>query len=164
MARRLWTWFVSETEAPDSAFVDDIANVYLRNDTNMKPVIRAVLFSRQFTDARRFHQRYAWPVEFVVRSLKEVGYQGFNVNNAATPMLNMGQQLFEPPDVNGWELGPGWFSTGGMLARMNFASTLTFNQRVALRDAARAHNQTPDTLVDFALVAAVAAGDRSGGP
>ena len=52
-------------------------------------------------------------------------------------MLNMGQQLFEPPDVNGWELGAGWFSTGGMLARMNFASTLATNQRFALRDAAR---------------------------
>ena len=50
----------------------------------------------------------------------------------------MGQQLFEPPDVNGWELGPGWFSTGGMLARMNFASALATNQRFALRDAARA--------------------------
>jgi uncharacterized protein (DUF1800 family) len=151
MARRLWTWFVSETDAPDPAFVENIANVYLRNDTNMKPVIRAVLFSPQFTDPDRFHSRYSWPVEFVVRSLKEVGYQGFNVNTAATPMLNMGQQLFEPPDVNGWELGPGWFSTGGMLARMNFAATLASNQKFALRDAARAHRQTPEMLLEFAM-------------
>ena len=34
----------------------------------------------------------------------------------------MGQQLFEPPDVAGWDLGPGWFSSGAMLARMNFAA------------------------------------------
>ena len=27
-------------------------------------------------------------------------------NDALTPLVNMGQQLFEPPDVNGWELGP----------------------------------------------------------
>ncbi|HYN10394.1 MAG TPA: DUF1800 domain-containing protein [Vicinamibacterales bacterium] len=151
MARRLWTWFVSETETPDDAFVDQISNVYLANDTNMKPVIRAVLFSKPFTDPARFHQRYGWPVEFVVRSLKEVGYSGFNVDTAATPMLNMGQQLFEPPDVNGWDLGPGWFSTGGMLARLNFASALATNQRAALRDAARAHNQTPETLLEFAI-------------
>ncbi len=86
-----------------------------------------------------------------MRSLKEVGYVGFDMNQAATPLLNMGQVLLEPPDVNGWELGPGWFSTGGMLARMNFASALATNQRGALRDAARAHNQTPETLVDFAI-------------
>jgi uncharacterized protein (DUF1800 family) len=151
MARRLWTWFVSETEAPDPAFVENIAGVYLRNDTNMKPVIRAVLLSPQFTDPDRFHQRYSWPVEFVVRMFKEVGFVGSSLDTALTPLLNMGQQLLEPPDVNGWELGPGWFTTGGMLARMNFAATLTANQRIALRDAARASRQTPETLLDFAI-------------
>jgi uncharacterized protein (DUF1800 family) len=151
MARRLWTWFVSETEAADPAFVENIASVYLRNDTNMKPVIRAVLFSPQFTDPDRFHQRYSWPVEFVVRSLKEIGHVGTNLENTLTPLLNMGQQLFEPPDVNGWELGPGWFSTGGMLARMNYASTLTSNQQFELLNVARAHRQTPETLLDFAI-------------
>jgi uncharacterized protein (DUF1800 family) len=151
MARRLWTWFVSETETPDPAFVSNIAGVYLRNDTNMKPVIRAVLLSSQFTDRNRFHQRYSWPAEFIVRAIKEVGWVGFNLTTTATPMVNMGQQLLEPPDVNGWELGVGWFSTGGMLARMNFASELARNQQFLLRDAARAHNQTPDALVDFAI-------------
>ena len=48
------------------------------------------------------------------------------------PLMAMGQTLFEPPDVNGWELGPGWFSTGAMLARMNFASTIAANQRFNL--------------------------------
>jgi uncharacterized protein (DUF1800 family) len=151
MARRLWTWFVSETETPDPAFVSDIASVYLRNDTNMKPVIRAVLLSSQFTDRDRFHQRYSWPAEFIARAIKEVGWIGFDLSTTSTPMVNMGQQLLEPPDVNGWELGAGWFSTGGMLARMNFASELARNQQFALRDAARAHNQTPDTLVDFVV-------------
>ncbi len=151
MARRLWTWFVSETDAPDGQFVDNISNVYLRNDTNMKPVIRAVLFSPQFLDSARFYQRYSWPVEYVVRSLKEVGHVGFGLNNALAPLVNMGQQLFEPPDVNGWDLGPGWFSTGGMLARMNFAATLTTNQRVALRTAASASRETPEKLLSFCL-------------
>ncbi|HEX7780151.1 MAG TPA: DUF1800 domain-containing protein [Vicinamibacterales bacterium] len=151
MARRLWSWFVSETETPDPAFVSDIAGVYLRNDTNMKPVIRAVLLSSQFTDRDRFHQRYSWPAEFIARAIKEVGWIGFDLSTASTPMVNMGQQLLEPPDVNGWELGVGWFSTGGMLARMNFAAALARNQQFALRDAARAHNQTPDTLVDYVV-------------
>jgi uncharacterized protein (DUF1800 family) len=149
LARRLWTWFVSETDAPDGGFVDQIANVYLNNDTDMRPVIRAVLLSPHFTNPSRFYQRYSWPAEFVVRAMKEVGYLGFSVNSAITPMLNMGQQLFEPPDVNGWDLGPTWFTTGGMLARMNFASALASNQRFALRDAARSSAGTPDSLVTF---------------
>jgi uncharacterized protein (DUF1800 family) len=90
-------------------------------------------------------------VEFVVRSLKEVGHVGFSVDGAITPLLNMGQQLFEPPDVNGWDVGPGWFSTGGMLAHMNFASALATNQRFALRDAARPAGGTPESLLAFVL-------------
>ncbi|HUF48194.1 MAG TPA: DUF1800 domain-containing protein [Vicinamibacterales bacterium] len=149
MARRLWTWFVSETAPPDEAFVASIARVYLDGGTQMRPVLRAVLTSPQFGDERNFHQRYSWPVEYAVRTLKEVGYLGFSVGDLLTPLLNMGQQLFEPPDVNGWALGPGWFSTSAMLSRMNFASQLATNQRVALRDAARAHAATPEALVDF---------------
>jgi uncharacterized protein (DUF1800 family) len=150
MARRLWTWFVSETVAPDDRFVDTIARVYLENDTNIRAVLRAVFLSPQFQDPAHFYQRYAWPTEFVVRSVREMGAAGFSVANAITPLLNMGQQLFEPPDVNGWELGRAWFSTGGMLARMNFASLLATNQRVALREAARPYKATPETMVDFA--------------
>lgn len=150
MARRLWTWFVSETEPPADEFVTSISRVYLDNRTNMRAVMRAVLLSPHFQDPRHFFQRYAWPVEFVVRAIREVGYVGYSVNSALNPLVSMGQQLFEPPDVNGWELGPAWFSTGGMLSRMNFASSLANNQRVALREAARPFKQTPESLVDFA--------------
>jgi hypothetical protein len=59
----------------------------------------------------------------------------------------MGQQLFEPPDVAGWALGRDWFSTGTMLSRMNFAATLTSNQKFALRDASRPFGSTPAALL-----------------
>jgi len=76
---------------------------------------------------------------------------GFSVDSARSAMINMGQQLYEPPDVNGWETGAGWFSTGGMLARMNFAAQLAQNQRFVLRDAARPAKDSPESMVDFAL-------------
>ena len=151
LARRLWTWFVSEVAPPDPGFVDSLSQVYLANDAEIKPVIRALLFSPHFTGADKLYKRYSWPVEFVVRSLKEVGHVGFSVNNTLAPLLNMGQSLFEPPDVNGWDLGPAWFSTAGMLARMNFAATLARNQQFALRDLSRPHRDTPESLVDFVL-------------
>ncbi len=151
LARRLWTWFVTEVEAPSPAWVEMIAGTYLSSATEMRPVLRAVFKSAEFRDSRHHFQRYSWPVEFVVRVLKEEGHVGFSANDALTPMLNMGQQLFEPPDVNGWALGPSWFSTGGMLARMNFASVLAANQKFELRNTARPYNQTPQTLIDHAI-------------
>ncbi|MDA1306347.1 MAG: DUF1800 domain-containing protein [Acidobacteria bacterium] len=149
LASRLWTWFVSDVHPPDSDWVEQIAEVYLANDTQIQPVLRAVLLSLAFRSPRHRFTRYAWPVECVVRALKEVGYVGYSVNDALTPLLNMGQQLYEPPDVNGWALGPSWMSTGSMLARMNFASALATNQRFELRNAARPHNATPQAVLAF---------------
>jgi uncharacterized protein (DUF1800 family) len=151
LAGRFWTWFVSEVEAPPPSWVEQMAGVYLASGTEIRPVLKAVFKSSEFRDARYYYHRYSWPVEFVVRALKEEGHVGFSANDALTPMLNMGQQLFEPPDVNGWALGPAWFSTGGMLARMNFASVLATNQRFELRNSARSYNQTPQTLIDYAI-------------
>ena len=107
--------------------------------------------SPEFWDPSSYFARYSWPAEFVVRAIKETGWTGFSVDTALTPLLNMGQQLFEPPDVNGWELGQGWFSTAAMLARMNFAAALTTNQRVNLRNEARPFAQTPQSVLSFVL-------------
>jgi hypothetical protein len=66
----------------------------------------------------------------------------------------MGQELLEPPNVAGWVLGKGWFSTGAMLARMNFASSLAANQKFRLADAAASApsvRSSPRALVDFLL-------------
>jgi uncharacterized protein (DUF1800 family) len=149
LARRFWTWFVSETEPAPDSFVETVAGVYLGTNTNIRATLRAVLSSREFTDPGREFQRYAWPVEFVVRSLREIGWTGFSASDALTPLINMGQVLYEPPDVSGWDLGQAWFTTGGMLARLNFASQLATNQKVVLRDAARAWSGSANSLVDF---------------
>ena len=151
LARKLWNFFVSELAAPDPAFVEAVAARYLRNNTEMKPVVRYILGSSWFLDMDRSYARYSWPVEFVVRAIREVGWDGFSVGTVGTPLANMGQTLFEPPDVAGWNLGRGWFSTSAMLARMNFATTLAANQRFNLAHAAAPYGGRPDALLDFFL-------------
>jgi hypothetical protein len=152
LARKLWNFFVSEFEAPDPAFVESVASEYLRNGTEMRPVVRHVLRSQWFSHPDRWYARYSWPAEFVVRAIREVGWSGFSVDAARTPLTNMGQTLFEPPDVNGWELGSGWFATGAMLARMNFASTLAANQRFNVARSTGSVRATPETLLDYFLL------------
>jgi uncharacterized protein (DUF1800 family) len=151
LARKLYEFFVNEVDAPDQGLINDVAQIYYSSNFEIKPMVRRLLTSAQFHDERNWYKRYAWPVEFIARSLKEVGMSGFSLSTALTPLINMGQQLFEPPDVNGWELGRGWFSTGAMLARMNFAAQLATNQKFNLRDVARAAGKTPEALLSFVL-------------
>ena len=112
-----------------------------------------MLLSPEFWDPAVYFARYAWPVEFVVRALKDIGWVGFTVNDALTPLANMGQVLYEPPDVAGWDAGRTWFSTGAMLARMNFASSLASNQKFNLARAAKSVSSTPDAMLSFFLSA-----------
>ena len=151
LARKLWAYFVSEASGPTDRFVEDVAGTYYRTGYDMRAVVRRVLTSQEFYDQTNEFTRYSWPAEFVVRAMKQVGSNGFSVNSALTPLSNMGQQLFEPPDVNGWELGQGWFTTGAMLARMNFAATLATNQKFNLRDAARPYARTAQGLLSYML-------------
>jgi uncharacterized protein (DUF1800 family) len=149
LARKLWNFFVSEVNPPDDDFIETAARIYLQYDTQIKPVIAYMLRSSAFLDPENWYTRYSWPAEFVVRAIKEVGWNGLSVDAARAAMINMGQTLFEPPDVAGWSLGQDWFSTGAMLARMNFAATLALNQRFNIaRDAAVAKS-TPEDLVSY---------------
>jgi uncharacterized protein (DUF1800 family) len=151
LARKLYAFFVNEVSAPDESLVATLSNVYYQSGYDMRAVMRALLSAPQFHDPVNYFARYAWPAELVARSLKEIGWTGFSAGSALAPLTNMGQTLFEPPDVAGWDLGPAWFSTGAMLARMNFISTLTTNQRVNLRDLAKTAGAgtMPESLLSF---------------
>jgi uncharacterized protein (DUF1800 family) len=151
LARKLYAFFVNEVEPPDEALIAELAQIYYSGRFEMKPVVEHLLRSHQFTDTSNRYSRYSWPAEFVTRAIKEIGWTGFSVNDALTPMANMGQQLFEPPDVAGWELGRGWFSSGAMLTRMNFAAQIATNQKFNLRDSVRSARQSPESLVSLML-------------
>ncbi len=149
LANKLYRYFVSETEAPDQGVISEMANAYMQNNTNIKPMLRALFRSETFL--RSEFARYSWPIEFVVRAIKETGFNGLSVDAAMTPLVNMGQSLYEPPDVNGWALGPDWFGTSTMLARMNFAATLMGNQKFNLGRELAPYRQTPERVVDYML-------------
>jgi uncharacterized protein (DUF1800 family) len=151
LARKLYGYFVSELQPAPQSFVDRVSGTYYATNFDMRRVVLSVLLSPEFSDPSAYYARYAWPVELVVKAIKETGWSGVSVDSALAPLLSMGQSLFEPPDVNGWETGAGWFSTGAMLARMNFAATLTQNQRFNLRDAARPAKASPQSVLEYTL-------------
>jgi len=151
LATKLYRFFVREFGDVDQEFVDAIANVYFQSRYDMRQVMRAVLLSTQFRDEASMFTRYSWPVEFVIRSIKDIGWRGFSVNDALTPMASMGQTLYEPPDVSGWDAGQTWFSTGAMLARMNFAASLATNQKFNLATAGKPHGGSPESLLAYFL-------------
>jgi uncharacterized protein (DUF1800 family) len=148
---RLWSFFVSELSAPPEAAIDDLAQTYLENDYDIGLVLRRLFASAEFRSEANYFTRYSWPAEFVARGLKEVGWIGSSATDAVSQMLNMGQVLYEPPDVAGWEQGAGWISTGGMLARMNYASQLSKAQAATLAADAKPYAASADAVLSYFL-------------
>jgi uncharacterized protein (DUF1800 family) len=151
LAGKLYKFFVSDFRSPDAEFVNRIASVYMNSRYDMKAVVREVFLTPQFWDSATYFSRYSWPVEFVVRAIKDVGWVGFSVNDALAPLSNMGQTLYDPPDVSGWDAGQTWFATGAMLARMNFASTLAANQRFNLAARGQPAASSPESFLSYFL-------------
>jgi len=151
LARKFWNFFISEIHLPDPAFVESAAAVYLQNRTEIRPMVRYILSSPWFIDPSVRYGRYSWPAEFVARAIKEVGWQGFTLDKVRSPLANMGMLLFEPPNVGGWPVGAGWFSTGTMLARTNFAATLAANQKEFLAAEMETEGGTVDGLLSAML-------------
>src|SRR4029077_4957169 len=89
LAGKLYRFFVSEFRDPDPAFVNQIAAVYQQSCYDMRAVVREVFLTPQFWDTSSYFARYSWPVEYVVRALKDIGWLGFSVNDALTPLSNM---------------------------------------------------------------------------
>src|SRR3954468_7979156 len=77
LAAKLYRFFVSEFGAVNVTFVERIASVYLESGGDMKAVMRGVLLSPEFWDESAYFARYSWPVEFVTRAFKDVGWTGF---------------------------------------------------------------------------------------
>ena len=90
LARKLFRFFVSEFREPDAAFVERIAGVYLRSGYDMRAVMREVLLSAEFWEPRAFWARYSWPIEFVVRAIKDVGWTGFSVDSTPDAAVEHG--------------------------------------------------------------------------
>lgn len=151
LARRFYAYFVSELGPAPEGFVDRVAHAFTWSGFDLRATVREVLLSPEFSAPDARFARYSWPVEFVVRAIKEAGWDGYSVNDALTPLANMGQQLFDPPNVSGWGTGAAWFSSGTMLARMNFAAQLAASQKAPLRDAAKPYARTPESTLSYLL-------------
>ena len=138
LARKLYAFFISEVDAPDEALIAELSRHLLRQRLRDEAGGRAPAALPQFSDPSNRYARYSWPAEFVARSLKEVGWAGFSVNDALTPMVNMGAAAVRAARRERLGAGAAAGSRAAtMLTRMNFASQLATNQKFNLRDIVR---------------------------
>jgi uncharacterized protein (DUF1800 family) len=137
---KMFNFFVypMTTSAADKSTIDKFSKVYLNNNHSIKELVRAIFTSDEFYSGRAFFSLVKQPAELVVGAVRMLGatYNSGSTlttpartsNTLAVSSRNMGQDLFAPPDVSGWDLNLAWVNTASMLERFNFANSFLTNR------------------------------------
>jgi uncharacterized protein (DUF1800 family) len=167
ISRHLYNFFVADepqvpswgTEPPrDPAAVDALVKTYFESDGEIRSMLRVLFNSDFFKDAR--FKKVKNPAELVTGVIKLVGTDRFpapGFARYAQAAALMGQQLFNPPTVEGWHTGQEWINGGTLNERVNFAvnqvadSSKPGVQDIVDRLGATGGSVSPAELVDTCL-------------
>lgn len=123
LAEKLWVYFA--TDSPPTAVIDDLADTLEKSSFQTGPVLREIFLSRGFyADAVRRSQ-IKCPVQYLIAQLKQLEITKPPAGFALNAGQQLGQVLFAPPNVAGWDWGKGWINTNTLLTRYNLAGFLT---------------------------------------
>jgi uncharacterized protein (DUF1800 family) len=136
LVKKLFDFFVYPltSSASDQATIEKFAGVYLAQNHSIKELVRAVFTSDEFFSDRARFALVKSPVELIVGTIRMLGVRhvsgtyrtGENILTAVSVFL--GQELFNPPSVAGWNLNLGWINTSTMLNRFTFADLVAINR------------------------------------
>ncbi len=109
-------------DVPDSAFVAEAAQRLLDEDFELAPVVEAILQSAYFFEPEHVGALIRSPIELMLGSAFAFGRDVFEGSGLAfgNKTERMGQDLFNPPDVQGWVGGREWINTGTMGDRVKY--------------------------------------------
>lgn len=122
LSKKLINFFC--TDDPSDEFVQRIADIYASKGQNIKGVLREIFRSDEFRNEKSYHAKVKSPAEFVVGTMKLLHVDKLDGDLPAV-MARMGQNLFEPPNVKGWDGGMSWIATDTLMERFNFANRIS---------------------------------------
>jgi uncharacterized protein (DUF1800 family) len=154
---KLYRFLISETVPAPPELLKPLADQFRASDYQIGPLVRTMLRSNLFFCPAVYRSRVKAPVDFalgIVRALE--GHLGTFA--LAQALQELGQNLFHPPSVKGWDGGPAWLNGHTLLYRQNLALALTstednrFGHRTDPAALARKyHKQSDKDLVGFFL-------------
>ena len=167
ISRHLYHFFVAD-EPPvpqwpyqpprDPEAIETLSQSYFDSNYDIRSMLRTLFNSDFFKEAR--FARLKSPTEVVVSTLRMVGgstqFPAPGIGDLSRQPNYMGQDLLNPPSVEGWHTGAEWINSGSLMRRVNFAAELVgdTNNPGVQSMVSRLHAQdarTPEQLVDGCL-------------
>jgi len=128
-ARRL-AWRICKTLMGEGVcnqeVINDLANGLTRHDLDISWAVETVLRSARFFAKQNIRTQIAGPAQQVVSPLRalELTDPPPSTLQLAEWSARMGQDVFYPPNVGGWNEGRAWLGSASVIARSNFGNAV----------------------------------------
>lgn len=131
IALKLYRHFVADVsdqldEVPGSnkAVIQRIASMLRKNGYQIAPVLKTLFISKHFYDPAIVGKKIKSPAQLVVGTVHALNTPARSLGTLSDGMRAMGQELFDPPSVAGWDGGRSWINTSTLFTRQNLCTYL----------------------------------------
>ena len=123
---RLFQFFAAdEIDESGEQVIETMVRSYFDAGYEIRSVLRTLLNSGYFKSEKVRYARVKGPAELVIGAVRLAGtYRAptMGIGDVAQQAGFMGQQLLEPPGVEGWHEGTEWIDSGALVERVNFVA------------------------------------------
>ena len=123
MAGKLFRFFVNDSSGDLSkeqkAFILAMANKLRASKYELKPLLDAVFSSAYFYSAQNRGAIIKSPIQLTVQAVRSLRTPVRELSALASATDLMGQNVFFPPNVKGWDGGRSWINTSTLFIRQN---------------------------------------------
>jgi len=117
VARQIFRFFAHDDPSLDT--IEGLAGVLRQNDYELEPMLENLFLSEEFYSERAMSTQIKSPVQLIVGLHRDLGLQNADYAYLTGALRLMGQDLFEPPSVFGWQKGRAWIASSRILSRYN---------------------------------------------
>lgn len=121
LAFKLLRQFVEPS--PPREHIDALAARIRQHNFEWRPILRGLFSSRLFFAESSRQSIIKSPVELLLGAVRQLKAKP-NLQAIARLSAELGQDIFEPPTVKGWDGGRLWISSTTLIQRANFATAL----------------------------------------
>jgi hypothetical protein len=157
ICKKLFRFLVSDTLEPTKALLAPLAAGFRKSKYDFGALVKRVLSSNLFFSSHAYRTKVKSPVDFALGTVRALEGR-IGTTALAAELERLGQNVFSPPSVKGWEGGPAWLNGQTLLYRQNLALAFCstedprFGSRLDPAELARRHGKDGDEkVVDFLL-------------
>ncbi len=130
ISRKAYRFFVNEKV--DEKHVNQLSDIFYNSNYDISTLMRSIFESDWFYDSKNIGVRIKSPVELIAGLIRGLNIKFNNPKTIALIQKALGQVLFVPPNVAGWEGGKAWIDNSTLMTRLNLANYIYLATDVSL--------------------------------